>query len=83
MIAHLISKMNYLSKNIKYIRTLKGLSQEQFAEDLKVSRSRISSYEEGRATPAIDFIIELSDYMEISIDLLVRKKMNKLDILNE
>lgn len=75
MIAHLISKMNYLSKNIKYIRTLKGISQEQLAEELKVSRSRISSYEEGRATPAIDFVIELSDYAKITMDVLIKKKL--------
>ena len=29
--------MKYLSNNIKHIRNLKGLTQEQFAEDLKVS----------------------------------------------
>jgi len=67
--------MNYLSKNIKYIRTLKGISQEQLAEELKVSRSRISSYEEGRATPAIDFVIELSDYAKITMDVLIKKKL--------
>ena len=80
MIAHLISKMNYLSKNIKYIRTLKGISQEQLAEELKVSRSRISSYEEGRATPAIDFVIELSDYINIAMDVLIKKKLDSLDV---
>lgn len=80
MIAHIISKMNYLSKNIKYIRTLKGISQEQLAEELKVSRSRISSYEEGRATPAIDFVIELSDYINITMDVLIKKKLDSLDV---
>lgn len=72
--------MNYLSKNIKYIRTLKGISQEQLAEELKVSRSRISSYEEGRATPAIDFVIELSDYINIAMDVLIKKKLDSLDV---
>ena len=47
--------MNFLSKNIKHLRTLKGLTQEQFAQELEVSRSRISSYEEYRAIPPIDF----------------------------
>lgn len=72
--------MNYLSKNIKYIRTLKGISQEQLAEELKVSRSRISSYEEGRATPAIDFVIELSDYTNITMDVLIKEKLDSLDV---
>lgn len=69
--------MNYLSKNIKHIRILKGLSQEQLAEDLKVSRSRISSYEEERAKPSIHFIIRFSTYANISIDTLVKKKLER------
>ena len=64
--------MNYLSNNIKHIRNLKGLTQEQFAEDLKVSRSRISSYEENRAIPPIDFLIILSEYFKIPIDILIK-----------
>ena len=68
--------MNFLSNNIKHIRTLKGLTQEQFAEDLKVSRSRISSYEENRAVPPIEFIVELSDYFKIPIDSLIRNDLS-------
>jgi len=68
--------MKYLSNNIKHIRTLKGLTQEQFAEDLKVSRSRISSYEENRAIPPIDFLIDLSEYFNIPIDILVKNNLS-------
>lgn len=67
--------MKYLSNNIKHIRTLKGLTQEQFAEDLKVSRSRISSYEENRAIPPVDFLIDLSEYFNIPIDILVKNDL--------
>jgi transcriptional regulator with XRE-family HTH domain len=68
--------MKYLSNNIKHLRTLKGLTQEQFAEDLKVSRSRISSYEENRAIPPIDFLINLSDYFNIPLDILVKNNLS-------
>lgn len=68
--------MKYLSNNIKHIRTLKNLTQEQFAEDLKVSRSRISSYEESRAIPPIDFLIDLSTYFNIPIDILVKNDLS-------
>lgn len=71
--------MNYLSKNIRYLRTLKKLSQEQFADDLKVTRSRISSYEESRAKPPISFLIALSNYSNITMDILVKKNVNELD----
>ena len=72
--------MNYLSKNIKYIRTLKRLSQEQFADDLKVSRSRISSYEENRAKPPIHFLIGLSNYSNFTMEVLVKKNLNNLNL---
>lgn len=79
MIAHKISILIFLRKNIKYIRAQKGLSQEEFAENLNVSRSRISSYEGNRAMPPIQFIIDLSNYVHISIDTLLRKKLDNLD----
>lgn len=68
--------MKHLSNNIKHIRILKGLTQEQFAEDLKVSRSRISSYEENRAVPPIDFLIVLSDYFKIPLDVLIKNDLS-------
>ncbi|AOW19793.1 XRE family transcriptional regulator [Urechidicola croceus] len=69
--------MNFLSKNIKHIRTIKGLTQEQYAIDLNVSRSRISSYEENRAVPPIDFLIDLSEYFKIPIDVLIKNDLSK------
>ncbi len=80
MIAQYISILKYLSKNIRYIRTLKRLSQEQFADDLKVSRSRISSYEENRAKPPIPFLIALSEYAKITMDVLIKEKLDKLGV---
>ena len=74
--------MNFLSKNIKHLRTLKGLTQEQFAEKLNVSRSRISSYEENRAIPPIDFLMDFSDFFNISIDLLAKNDLTKATDLN-
>ncbi len=49
-----------IAKNLRHLRNLKGLTQEQFADDLKVSRSRIGSYEEGRPEPSIETLIEIS-----------------------
>lgn len=69
--------MNFLSKNIKHLRTLKGLTQEQFAQELEVSRSRISSYEEYRAIPPIDFLIILSEFFKLPIDILVKNDLSK------
>ena len=70
--------MNYLPSNIRHLRTLKGFTQEQFAQNLNVSRSRISSYEENRAIPPIDFLIEISNFFNISLDILVRNDVSKV-----
>jgi transcriptional regulator with XRE-family HTH domain len=67
--------MNYLANNIKHLRTLKGLTQEQFASILNVSRSRISSYEEDRAVPPLDFLIDFSNYINIPIDALLKNDL--------
>ena len=68
--------MNFISNNIKHIRTLKGLTQEQFSSILNVSRSRISSYEENRAIPPIDFLVDLSQYFNIPIDAFIKNDLS-------
>jgi len=67
--------MKYLANNIKHLRTLKGLTQEQFSTILDVSRSRISSYEENRAIPPIDFLVDLSEYFNIPIDVFIKNDL--------
>ncbi|WP_299385835.1 LexA family transcriptional regulator [uncultured Lacinutrix sp.] len=69
--------MNYISKNIKHLRSLKKLSQEGIAEELNVTRSRIGSYEENRSAPTIEFLIAFSDYFKIPIDILLRNDLTK------
>ncbi|MHA7941537.1 helix-turn-helix domain-containing protein [Formosa sp. 3Alg 14/1] len=64
-----------IAKNLKHLRHLKKLTQEILAEDLGVTRSRISSYEEGRSAPTLDFLITVSDYFKIPIDTLLRKNL--------
>lgn len=68
--------MNYLSINIKHLRTLKGLTQEQFSANLNVSRSRISSYEEDRASPPLELLVELSDFFNVPIDALIKNDLS-------
>lgn len=69
--------MKNLSKNIKHLRTLKRLTQESLAEELSVTRSRISSYEENRSSPTIEFLIDFSEYFKIPIDIIVKNDLTK------
>ena len=69
--------MENITKNIKHLRKLKNLSQEVLATNLNATRSRIGSYEEGRSAPTIEFLINLSDFFKIPIDILLRKDLTK------
>jgi transcriptional regulator with XRE-family HTH domain len=72
--------MSKIASNIRFLRQLKGLSQEQLADDLKVTRSRIGGYEEARNEPPIDLLIRLSEYFHIAIDALVRGDLKKTNL---
>ncbi len=67
--------MKLIATNIRFLRQLKELTQDQLAIELRVPRSRIGSYEEGRSEPSIDFLIELSKYFKLPIDILVKNNL--------
>lgn len=67
--------MKPIQGNIKHLRSLKGFSQERFADELGWTRSMIGSYEEGRSEPPIDRLVELSNYFNIPIDILVKNDL--------
>jgi len=50
---------------------------EALAEELKVSRSRIGSYEENRSSPTLEFLISFSNYFKVPIDILLRNGLTK------
>lgn len=69
--------MSFFSDNIRILRTRKNISQQKLAEDLLITRSRYVKYEAGLSEPAIDFLIRVSKYFNISIDLLVSIDIKK------
>lgn len=56
------------------LRKQKGLSQEELANRLNVSRQTISKWEVGDSTPDMENLIAISDLFEISLDELVMDK---------
>lgn len=56
------------------LRKQKGLSQEELANRLNVSRQTISKWEIGDSTPDMENLIAISDMFEISLDELVMDK---------
>ena len=67
--------MKYIQTNIKHLRSLKGLSQEHFAEELGWTRSIVGSYEEGRSEPSIERLIDLSIFFNLPIDIFIKNDL--------
>lgn len=74
--------MSVFGKNVKKIRVLKNLSQQEFGDLFEVSRGSVGSYEEGRAEPKIDTAIKIAKHYKLSLDLLLTKEMTVNDISN-
>jgi transcriptional regulator with XRE-family HTH domain len=68
-----------VGKIIKEIRENAGLSQEQFAEKLAISRQTVSKWERGAALPDIENIMYISDLFNVSLDTIVKgdEKLSK------
>lgn len=73
--------MTKIGANIKKIRQTKGLSQQAFADLLGISRGNISSYEEHRAEPKIDTIINIAKCFSITLEHLLTKDLSINEIL--
>ena len=60
-----------IAENIRKYRKERGLTQEQLAEALGVTVGAVSKWELGASVPDISLIMELADFFEISIDVLL------------
>lgn len=59
------------NEKLQELRKQRGLTQEQLAEQLYVSRAAVSKWESGRGYPNIDSLKEISKYFEVSLDELL------------
>ena len=70
------------NENLKFLRKKEGLTQEELAEKLNVSRQSVTKWESGNAIPDIEKIKEIAYIFLISVDSLIgdieNKKPNKL-----
>ena len=77
-------------EKLQELRKSRGLTQEELAESLYVSRTAISKWESGRGYPSIDSLKEISNFYSVTIDellsgdklLSIADKENKSNIRN-
>lgn len=72
-----MSRHTITGKNIAYLRNKAGLSQNELALDLNVSRSCIGPYEETVSCPKIPLLIKIADYFKVTVDSLIREDLTK------
>jgi transcriptional regulator with XRE-family HTH domain len=68
--------MSIANKNLKYLRKLRGWTQEEFAQKLRIKRSLLGAYEEERAEPRIDILEVVADMFKLTLDDLLRKDVS-------
>ncbi len=72
------------SKKLYELRKKKGLSQEELASKLNVSRQTLSKWELGESTPDMEKLVLLSDYFHLSLDeLVLGKEMENKTVIKE
>jgi len=62
---------NMLGDKIHHLRKVKGLSQEELASQLTVSRQAISKWELGESVPDTENVVQLSKTFNVSTDYLL------------
>lgn len=70
-----------IGRFFRELRREKGLTQEQLAERLGVSRRTVSRWETGSNLPDLDILIEMADYYEVELRELLdgERRSEKMD----
>lgn len=69
--------MSTISQNIKFLRKKKGITQQQFADEVGIKRSLVGAYEEERAEPKYELLKALAIYFDITIDDFINETIDE------
>src|SRR5690554_6194969 len=72
-----------IGEKIKELRLSKKISQEKFSEDLNVTSSAVSKWENNLSYPDLEKIVDIANYFKVSVDYLLDYKIkdNNVDKL--
>ena len=60
--------MRDIGKNIRALRERRGLTQEELAQALFVTRQTVSNYETGKSRPDIDMLVSIAQALETDVN---------------
>jgi len=69
--------MSNISTNIKFLRKKKGLTQQQFADQIDIKRSLVGAYEEERAEPKYDLLKKIALFFDITVDDFINEVIDE------
>lgn len=72
-----------IEKNIMNKRKDLGLTQKTLAENLNVSDKTISSWENKKTYPDIEMLIQLRDFLNLSLDELIKEDIKMVKNIDE
>lgn len=69
-----------LADNIRRFRKERKLTQEQFAEIFDITPGAVYKWESGQSVPELHFIVEMADFFDTSVDVLLGYRMKDNNI---
>lgn len=60
----------YIANKVQKMRTTRGVTQEECAEQVGVSRQTVIAIERGRYTPSVHLALRLAHYFQVSVEEL-------------
>ena len=66
-----------LGENLVQLRINNRISQEELADELKISRQAVSKWEQGTTKPDVDNLLKISKYFKVGMDDLVSNDVIK------
>lgn len=67
----------YLNQNVKFLRNLKRMTQQELAEQLNISKNSLANFEGGQYNTSLEVLDKLHDIFNISLDDLIYKDLTK------
>lgn len=69
--------MSAAGRNLKYLRKLRGWTQEEFATKIHIKRSLLGAYEEERAEPRIEVLETVGEIFKLTLDELLLSELGE------
>ena len=68
--------MPNIANNLKYLRKKKGITQQQFADEMGIKRASVGAYEEDRAEPKYELLKKIAMFYGLTMDELANDTIN-------